>query len=104
MKRSDLKPEFSEPLFAVKKGECSEPVILPEGCFLLYAEDRKYAGIQPLDEVRDQIERDPGPADEPRERGPLARAPAPQRLREALLNGPQGLRTGVLPAIIIRHV
>ncbi len=57
MKRSDLKPEFSEPLFAVKKGECSDPVILPEGCFLLYAEDRKYAGIQPLDEVRDQIER-----------------------------------------------
>jgi peptidyl-prolyl cis-trans isomerase SurA len=57
MKRSDLKPEFSEPLFAVKKGECSEPVILPEGCFLLYADDRKYAGIQPLDEVRDQIER-----------------------------------------------
>jgi peptidyl-prolyl cis-trans isomerase SurA len=57
MKRSDLKPEFSEPLFAVKKGECSEPVILPEGGFLLYAEDRKYAGIQPLDEVRDQIER-----------------------------------------------
>jgi peptidyl-prolyl cis-trans isomerase SurA len=57
MKRSDLKPEFSEPLFAVKKGECSEPVLLPEGCFLLFADDRKYAGIQPLDEVRDQIER-----------------------------------------------
>lgn len=57
MKRSDLKPEFSEPLFAVKKGECSEPVVLPEGCFLLYADERKYAGIQPLDEVRDQIER-----------------------------------------------
>jgi peptidyl-prolyl cis-trans isomerase SurA len=57
MKRSDLKPEFSEPLFAVKKGECSEPVLLPEGCFLLYADDRKYAGIQSLDEVRDQIER-----------------------------------------------
>jgi peptidyl-prolyl cis-trans isomerase SurA len=56
-KRSDLKPEFSEPLFAVKKGECSEPVMTPEGCFLLYADDRKYAGIQPLDEVRDQIER-----------------------------------------------
>jgi len=56
-KRSDLKPEFSEPLFAVKKGECSEPVMTPEGCFLLFADDRKYAGIQPLDEVRDQIER-----------------------------------------------
>jgi peptidyl-prolyl cis-trans isomerase SurA len=57
MKRSDLKPEFSEPLFSVKKGECSQPVILPEGGFLLFAEDRKYAGIQPLEEVRDQIER-----------------------------------------------
>jgi peptidyl-prolyl cis-trans isomerase SurA len=56
-KRSDLKPEFSEPLFAVKKGECSDPVVTPEGCFLLYADDRKYAGIQPLDDVRDQIER-----------------------------------------------
>jgi peptidyl-prolyl cis-trans isomerase SurA len=56
-KRSDLKPEFSEPLFAVKAGECSEPVITPEGCFLLYADERKYAGIQSLDEVRDQIER-----------------------------------------------
>jgi peptidyl-prolyl cis-trans isomerase SurA len=56
-KRSDLKPEFSEPLFAVKQGECSEPVLTPEGCFLLYADERKYAGIQPLDDVRDEIER-----------------------------------------------
>jgi len=55
-KRSDLKPEFSEPLFALKKGETSEPIMLPEGCFILYCEDRKYAGIQPIDNVRDQIE------------------------------------------------
>jgi len=57
MQRSDLKPEFSEPLFALKKGEISAPIMLPEGCFLLYVEDRKYAGIQPIDEVRDSIER-----------------------------------------------
>ncbi len=56
-KRSDLKPEFSEPLFAVKQGESTEPVVTAEGCFLLYADERKYAGIQPLDDVRDQIER-----------------------------------------------
>lgn len=56
-KRSDLKPEFSEPLFALKPGEASEPILLPEGCFILFAEDRKYAGIQPIDEVRDEIER-----------------------------------------------
>jgi peptidyl-prolyl cis-trans isomerase SurA len=56
-KRPDLKKEFSEPLFALKKSEVTQPIILPEGAFILYAEDRKYAGIQPLDEVRDVIER-----------------------------------------------
>jgi len=56
-KRSDLKPEFSEPLFALNKGEVSDAIILPEGCFVLYAEDRKLAGIQPIDTVRDEIER-----------------------------------------------
>jgi len=55
-KKTDLKAEFSEPLFALRKGEMTEPIILPEGCFLLYVEDRVYAGIQPIDEVRTQIE------------------------------------------------
>jgi peptidyl-prolyl cis-trans isomerase SurA len=55
--RSDVKEEFRTPVFALKKGEVTDPVVLPEGCYLLYAEDRKYAGIQPIDEVRDQIER-----------------------------------------------
>ena len=32
-------------------------MILPEGCFILYAQERKYAGIQPIDSVRDEIER-----------------------------------------------
>jgi peptidyl-prolyl cis-trans isomerase SurA len=44
-------------LFNLKKGEVSPPILIPEGCFLLYVEDRKYAGIQTLDEVRDEIER-----------------------------------------------
>lgn len=56
-KRSDLRPEFSDPLFKLKKGETSDVIITPEGAFLLHADDRKYAGIQPIDEVRDQIER-----------------------------------------------
>lgn len=55
-KRSDLKPELSDPLFALKKGEMTNPIIMPEGAFLLYVEDRKYAGLQPIDEVRPQIE------------------------------------------------
>ena len=55
--KSDMKPEFSDPLFNLKKGEMTDPIITADGAFLLYAEDRKYAGIQSLDEVRDQIER-----------------------------------------------
>lgn len=56
-KRSDLKPELSEPLFKLTKGELTKPIIMPEGAFLLYVEDRRFAGVQPIDEVRDQIER-----------------------------------------------
>lgn len=56
-KRSDFRKEFSDVAFELKKGEVSKPILLPEGAFVLYAEDRKFAGIQPIDEVRDQIER-----------------------------------------------
>jgi peptidyl-prolyl cis-trans isomerase SurA len=56
-KRADLKKEFSDPLFNLKKGEATEVIIQPEGGFLLFAEDRKFAGNQSIDEVRDQIER-----------------------------------------------
>ena len=56
-KRSDFRKEFSDVAFELKKGDASKPILLPEGAFILYAEDRKFAGIQPIDEVRDQIER-----------------------------------------------
>lgn len=55
-RRSDFRDEFRDVAFALKKGEISKPVVLPEGVFILYAEDRKFAGIQPIDEVRQQIE------------------------------------------------
>jgi len=55
-RRSDLRKEFSDVIFALKKGEHSEPLIMPEGAFVLFVEDRKYAGVQPLDEVRPEIE------------------------------------------------
>ncbi len=57
LKRSDFRKEFSEVAFDLKKGEAGKPILLPEGAFILFAEDRRFAGIQPLDEVRDQIER-----------------------------------------------
>ncbi|HVZ65319.1 MAG TPA: peptidylprolyl isomerase [Lacunisphaera sp.] len=55
-RRSDLRKEFSDVIFALKKGEHSEPLIMPEGAFILFVEDRKYAGLQPIDEVRPEIE------------------------------------------------
>jgi peptidyl-prolyl cis-trans isomerase SurA len=55
-KRADLKPEFSEPLFALQAGEVSQPVLQKEGVYLLYAEERKAAGVPPIADVREQIE------------------------------------------------
>lgn len=56
-RRSDLRKEFSDVIFALEKGQRSEPLLMAEGAFLFYAEDRKHAGVLPLDEVRPDIER-----------------------------------------------
>ncbi len=56
-RRSDLRKEFSDILFTLEPGQYTQPITMPEGTFILYVEERKHAGIQPLDEVRDQIER-----------------------------------------------
>lgn len=56
-RRSDLREEFSSVIFELGKGERSKPLITPEGAFLFYVEDRKYAGTLPIDEVRPDIER-----------------------------------------------
>src|SRR5690606_13318492 len=55
-KRADLKPEFSDPLFALNAGEVSQPVVQKEGVYLLYAEEKKSAGVPPIAEVRAEIE------------------------------------------------
>ncbi len=55
-KRSDLKAEFSEPLFALKAGEVSAPIVQTEGVYLLYCVERHEAGVPVIDDVRDQIE------------------------------------------------
>jgi peptidyl-prolyl cis-trans isomerase SurA len=56
-RRSDLRKEFSDVIFSLEKGQRSEPLIMPEGAFIFYAEDRKHAGTLSLDEVRPDIER-----------------------------------------------
>ncbi|MDI1320150.1 MAG: peptidylprolyl isomerase, partial [bacterium] len=39
------------------KGKYSEPLLMPEGAFIFFAEERKHAGVLPLDEVRPDIEK-----------------------------------------------
>lgn len=56
-RRSDLRKEFSDVIFSLEKGQRSEPLVMPEGLFLFFVEDRKHAGILSLDEVRPDIER-----------------------------------------------
>jgi len=56
-RKSDLRKEFSDVLFTIEKGKFSEPILITEGAFILFVEDRKHAGVVPLTEVRDYIER-----------------------------------------------
>lgn len=57
MRSADLVKEFADAIATVEKGQYSEPVLMPDGAFLFFVEDRKKAGVLPIDEVRPQIER-----------------------------------------------
>ena len=56
IQRPDLKDELSAVAFSLYRGEFSEPVNLGDQIFILYAEDKREEGIQPINEVRDRIE------------------------------------------------
>jgi peptidyl-prolyl cis-trans isomerase SurA len=55
--RSYLKPELAQAAFALKPGEHSKVIELPEACYLLMVEEARPAHVRPLTEVRDDIER-----------------------------------------------
>ncbi|HUG10395.1 MAG TPA: peptidyl-prolyl cis-trans isomerase [Opitutaceae bacterium] len=54
--RTYLKEIFSDIVFEMKRGNYTDPIIVPEGAFILYVQDRRYAGNLVCDEVRDEIE------------------------------------------------
>lgn len=54
--RADLRPELSEVAFRLSPGQFSEPVALADQIFILYVENRRQEGIQPVEEVRERIE------------------------------------------------
>jgi parvulin-like peptidyl-prolyl isomerase len=55
--RDQLRKELADVAFALKKGDVSDVIELPESCWLLKLEDKKEAHIRPLAEVQDEIER-----------------------------------------------
>ncbi len=56
IQRPDLKEELSTVAFSLEAEEYSVPVRIGEQTFILYVEERREEGIQPLNEVRDRIE------------------------------------------------
>ena len=52
-----LKRELSDVAFKLKPGEHSEVIDLPEACYLMLVEDVRPAHIRPLNEIREEIER-----------------------------------------------
>jgi len=57
VERPVLRQELGDAAFALKPGETSGVVDLPEACYLLYVEDVRPAHVKPLSEVRDGIEK-----------------------------------------------
>lgn len=56
-RKPDVVKQFSDAIFELKKGEATAPILTPDAAYVFYAEDRKYAGTLPIDEVRPEIER-----------------------------------------------
>ncbi len=54
--RGSLIEELSEPAFALKEGEFSEPIFIKNNLFILYSEEHRPEGYMPLPEVRESIE------------------------------------------------
>ena len=54
--RKDLNSALSDMAFAIKAGQHSEPVKVGHQTFILYVEERRPEGVQPLADVREEIE------------------------------------------------
>ena len=85
-KRSDFKKEFSEPLFALKKGEVSDAIILPEGASSFTPKTGSSRAFSRSTKCATRSSACSLQQMRPQQPGALARTPPPQRLREALLS------------------
>ena len=56
IKKVDIRPELSEPAFALQPGTYTQPITLGDTTFILYCENKREESIQPVHQVRDIIE------------------------------------------------
>jgi peptidyl-prolyl cis-trans isomerase SurA len=56
VERSFLRKELADAAFALKPGQVSEVIDLPEACYLMLVEQSRPAHVKPLSEVRDDVE------------------------------------------------
>ena len=55
--RTVLRKELSDVAFTLSKGQISQPIDTPDAVYLMQVEDTKAAGLRPLPDVRDEIEK-----------------------------------------------
>jgi len=57
VEKTALRPELAEVAFSLKAGEKSGVIDTPEAYYIMLVEEKKEAHVQPLPDVRDQIEK-----------------------------------------------
>ena len=57
VERSVLRKELSDVAFTLSKGQISQPIDTSDSVYLMQVEDTKAAGLRPLADVRDEIEK-----------------------------------------------
>jgi peptidyl-prolyl cis-trans isomerase SurA len=55
--RTVLRQELSDAAFSMSPGQVSQPIETPDSVYLMLVEDKKGAGLKPLADVRDEIEK-----------------------------------------------
>lgn len=55
--RTVLRQELSDAAFSMTPGQVSQPIETPDSVYLMSVEDKKAAGLKPLADVRDEIEK-----------------------------------------------
>ena len=56
IERSVLRKELADIAFALKPGQVSEVIDMPEACYIMLVEQLRPAHVKPLNEVRDDVE------------------------------------------------